>query len=294
VSVNLSIPLGRNSRRAPTFSTLMTHDSSTGTSATASLAGRFGEQGDGSFSLSSSYDGNHRASSGSFGVGYQMPATSLSANIGLGRDYQQASANATGGLVLHRGGLTAAPTLSETVGIVHAPDARGARVANTSARVNRFGYAIVPSLIPYQLNRVDIDPKDVPEDVELKTVSNSVAPRAGSIVLLPYDTLRARALLIDAQTEDGRPLPFAARAVDARSGAALGVVGQGSRLFVRSADNDGQIRVEWGTREDQQCVIDYAIPDAQRSGRGYVTLPGTCRASATAPLVAEPSAVRER
>ncbi|MGR3907643.1 fimbria/pilus outer membrane usher protein [Burkholderia sp. SR8] len=295
-SVNLSVPLGRNARRAPIFSTLMTHDSSAGTNATASLAGRFGERGDGSFSISSSYDGNHRASSGSFGVGYQLPATSLSANVGLGRDYQQASANATGGLVLHRGGLTAAPTLSETIGIVQAPHARGALVANTRARVDRFGYAVVPSLIPYQLNRIDIDPKDVPDDVELKSVSSSVAPRAGSIVLLSYDTLKARALLIDAQTEDGRPLPFASRAVEARTGAALGVVGQGSRLFVRSAENEGRIRVEWGTREDQQCVIDYAIPAAQRSGRGYVTLPGTCRASTATPLVAEPSAVpvRER
>ncbi|MGC2948071.1 fimbria/pilus outer membrane usher protein [Burkholderia ambifaria] len=288
-SLNVSIPLGRNARRAPIFSTLMTHDSSAGTSATASLAGRFGEQNDGSYSLSSSYDGNNRASSGSFGVGYQRPAVSLSANLGIGRDYQQASASATGGLVLHPGGLTPAPTLSETIGVVHAPNARGALVANTSARVDRFGYAIVPSLIPYQLNKIDIDPKDVPEDVELKTVSHSVAPRSGSIVMLSYDTLKARALLIDAQTDDGRPLPFAARAFDARTDAALGVVGQGSRLFVRSAEHDGRIRVEWGTRADQQCVIDYAVPAAQRSGSGYVTLEGICRAATVMPRAAVPS-----
>ncbi|MCA8276709.1 fimbrial biogenesis outer membrane usher protein [Burkholderia sp. AU30280] len=292
VSLNVSVPLGRNIRRAPIFSTLMTHDSSNGISATASLAGRFGERNDGSYSLSSSYDGNNRASSGSFGVGYQRPAVSLSASLGIGRDYQQASVSATGGLVLHPGGLTPAPALSETIGIVHAPNARGALVANTSARVDRFGYAIVPSLIPYQLNKIDIDPKDVPEDVELKTVSHSVAPRSGSIVMLSYDTLKARALLIDAQTDDGRPLPFAARALDAGTGEALGVVGQGSRLFVRSAADDGRIRVEWGTRTDQQCVIDYAVPAAQRSGSGYVTLSGVCRAATVVPAAAGASAGR--
>ncbi|AOJ31474.1 fimbria/pilus outer membrane usher protein [Burkholderia metallica] len=292
VSLNVSVPLGRNIRRAPIFSTLMTHDSSYGISATASLAGRFGERNDGSYSLSSSYDGNNRASSGSFGVGYQRPAVSLSASLGIGRDYQQASVSATGGLVLHPGGLTPAPALSETIGIVHAPNARGALVANTSARVDRFGYAIVPSLIPYQLNKIDIDPKDVPEDVELKTVSHSVAPRSGSIVMLSYDTLKARALLIDAQTDDGRPLPFAARALDAGTGEALGVVGQGSRLFVRSAADDGRIRVEWGTRTDQQCVIDYAVPAAQRSGSGYVTLSGVCRAATVVPAAAGASAGR--
>ncbi|AKM41100.1 usher protein [Burkholderia contaminans] len=292
VSLNVSIPLGRNSRRAPIFSSLVTHDSSAGTSATASVAGRFGERGDGSYSVASSYDGNNRGSSGSFGIGYQRPAVSVSANLGIGRDYQQASANATGGLVLHPGGLTPAPTLSETIGVVHVPHARGALVANTSARVDRFGYAVVPSLIPYQLNKIDIDPKDIAEDVELKTVSRSVAPRSGSVVMLSYDTLKARALLIDAQTDDGRPLPFAARALDARSGAALGVVGQGSRLFVRSAADDGQIRVEWGTRADQQCVIDYAVPAEQRSGTGYVMLTGACRAATLTPNALGPRAER--
>ncbi|VWL95355.1 fimbria/pilus outer membrane usher protein [Burkholderia lata] len=287
VSLNVSIPLGRNARRAPIFSTLMTHDTRAGTSATASLAGRFGEQSAGSYSLSSSYDGNNRAQSGSFGVGYQLPAVSLSANVGLGSDYQQASANATGGLVLHPGGLTPAPTLSETIGVVRAPHARGALVGNSNARVDRFGYAIVPSLTPYQLNKIDIDPKDIPDDVELKTVSRSVAPRSGSVVLLSYDTQRARALLIDAQTDDGRPLPFAARALDARTGTMLGAVGQGSRLLVRSADDDGQIRVEWGTRADQRCVIDYAVPAQERTARGYVTLTRVCRALPTiAPVAA--------
>ncbi|WP_232428864.1 fimbria/pilus outer membrane usher protein [Burkholderia ubonensis] len=279
-SVSVSIPLGPNSRRAPTFNTTVTHDSNVGTSAMAGLSGRFGERNDGSFTLSSSYDGGNRASSGSFGIGYRSPVATFAANVGLGRGYQQASASAMGGVVLHPGGLTPGPTLGETVGIVRAPDARGAAVANTDARVNRFGYAIVPSLVPYQLNKVDIDPKDVPDDVEMKTVSRSVAPRAGSVVMLSYDTLKARALLIDAQTEDGRPLPFAARAFDVRTGTLLGSVGQGSRLFVRSTANDGQIRVEWGPQADQQCTIDYAVPAEQRSGSGYAMLTRVCRPSA--------------
>ncbi len=276
-SVSVSIPLDRNARRAPTFNTLVTHDSSAGTSTMAGLSGRFGEQGNGSYSLSGTYDGSNRASSGSFGAGYRLPAVSLAGNFGMGSGYQQASLSASGGLVVHPGGVTPGPTLGETVGVVRAPDARGASVGNTDARVDRFGYAVIPSLVPYQLNRVDIDPKDIPDDVEMTTVSRSVAPRAGAVVMLSYDTLKARALLIDATTEDGRPLPFAARALDARTGAPLGAVGQGSRLFVRSGAHDGQIRVEWGTRADQRCTIDYAVPAEQRAGTGYVTLTRVCR-----------------
>lgn len=276
-SMSISIPLDRNARRAPTFNTLVTHDSSAGTSAMAGLSGRFGERGDGSYSLSATYDGGNRAPSGSFGAGYRLPAASLAGSVGIGSGYQQASLSASGGLVVHPGGVTPGPTLGETVGVVRAPDARGASVSNTDARVNRFGYAIVPSLVPYQLNQIDVDPKDIPDDVEMTTVSRSVAPRAGAVVMLSYDTLKARALLIDATTEDGRPLPFAARALDAQTGAPLGAVGQGSRLFVRSGTHDGRIRVEWGARPDQQCAIDYAVPAEQRAGTGYVTLTRVCR-----------------
>ncbi len=290
-SLNLSIPLDRNSRRAPTLNLLSTHDSNAGTSTTAGLSGRFGERNDGSYSVSSGYDSNNRATSGNAGIGYRLPVAALAANLGVGRGYRQFSASAIGGLVLHPGGLTAGPTLGETVGVVQAPDALGAAVANSSARLNRRGYAVVPSLVPYQLNKIDLDPKDIPDDVELKTVSRSVAPRAGAVVMLSYDTLKARPLLIDAQTEDGRPLPFAARAVDAQTGAQLGGVGQGSRLFVRSAEVEGQIRVEWGQQPDQQCVVDYAVPAEQRSSRGYVMLTRVCRSAALSMLTPTPTRV---
>lgn len=291
-SVSLSIPLGRNSRYAPTLNLLTTHDSQAGTSAATGLSGRFGAAGDGSYSMSASYDGNNRNTSGSFGVGYRLPVATVAANVSIGSGYQQTSASAAGGLVLHRGGLTPGPTLGETIGVVSAPHARGARIGSTNAYVNRSGYAIVPSLVPYQLNNVDLDPSAVPDDVELKVSTRSVAPRAGAVVMLSYDTLKARALLIDATLQNGRPLPFAARAFDAKSGAQLGVVGQGSRLFIRSGEADGQIQVKWGDRPDQQCALDYAVPYDRLADTNYVTLTRVCRPAALLPLagaaVAEP------
>ncbi|AOK57501.1 fimbria/pilus outer membrane usher protein [Burkholderia stagnalis] len=275
-SLNVSIPLGRDMRRTPMFNSLATHDSNGGTHVTTGLSGRFGESGNGGYTLSGTYDGNGRTASGSGGLNYRLPAVSLGGNVGFGRGYQQASATAMGGIVLHPGGVTAGPTLGETVGIVEARDARGAAVVNSSARVNRYGYAVVPSLIPYQLNNVDLDPKGMPDNVELKTASRSVAPRAGSVVMLSYDTLKARPLLIDSHTPDGAPLPFAARAVDVASGSTIGAVGQGSRLFIRSQSDVGQVRVEWGGKRNQQCVIDYAVPRDRLLDASYVTLIRAC------------------
>ncbi|MCP6330447.1 fimbria/pilus outer membrane usher protein, partial [Klebsiella pneumoniae] len=77
--------------------------------------------------------------------------------------------------------ITFAPELGDTIGIVQAPDAQGARVnGNHGAQVGKNGFAVVPHLTPYRQNAVELDPKDLSVDVELKTAAQNVAPRAGS------------------------------------------------------------------------------------------------------------------
>jgi outer membrane usher protein len=83
----------------------------------------------------------------------------------------------TGGIVAHAGGVTFAPELGDTVGIVQAPEAQGARInGNHSAQVGNNGFAVVPYLTPYRQNVVELDPKDLSVNVELKTAAQNVAP----------------------------------------------------------------------------------------------------------------------
>ncbi len=278
VSLNLSIPLGKSARGAPVLNTFATHDDRSGTQVSTGVAGRLDEGGKGSYSLSGTYDDRRHATSGNASINYRLPEVTLGASIGQGQGYRQASASAQGGLVMHPGGISMAQTLSETIGVAHVADAPGAQVGYGGARVGRSGYAVVPSLTPYQLNSVDVDPRDMPEDVELKVTSRSVAPRAGAVVMLTYETRRARPVLINSRMPNGELLPFAAAAIDAESGMAIGAVGQGSRLVVRSEKNSGTIRVEWGRKPEERCAIDYTLPARAEGKRsGYEMLDLECR-----------------
>ncbi|MDT9642543.1 fimbria/pilus outer membrane usher protein [Pseudomonas sp. JV245A] len=278
-SFSLSIPLGREGRRGTTINSYASHDKRSGAHYTSGISGVLDKDGDATYALSAAHDQRQGETSTNASLNYFLPEVSLSSSFSQGRDYRQQSLGASGGMVLHSGGLTFAQTLSETTGLVHAPDAKGARVGYADTRVDGSGYAVVSSLSPYQLNTVDIDPTGVADDVELLLSSRHVAPVAGAVVMLSYPTRRARAVLIDSQQPDGQQLPFAAVAVDAQDGAELGAVGQGSRLVLRTEQDQGTIRVEWGQEPNQQCLIDYQLPPRDTaSATGYVVLQRPCRA----------------
>lgn len=187
----------------------------------------------------------------------------------------------TGGVVAHAGGVTFAPELGDTIGLVQAPDAQGARInGNHSAQVGTSGYAVVPHLTPYRQNVVELDPKDLSVDVELKTAAQNVAPRAGSVVKLQFETVSGQAILITARREDGSPLPFGSDVFD-ESGASVGVVGQGGKAFVRVAHDQGALTVKWGPNANAACQLSYRLekePGAEGGKRLRQLDVGLCRA----------------
>jgi outer membrane usher protein len=216
-----------------------------------------------SFNLYSQYNGGH----GNVQAGYAQ-----------GRDYKQGNIGVSGGLVLHGGGYTWSPPLGETIGLVQARDAAGARVvANQRSVIDDNHYAVVPNLIPYQLNRVTIDPKGMAASTELEEASQTVAPRARSVVLLKYKTTSGRALLIDSALSDGKPLPFGAEVFDAE-GKNVGVTGQGGQVFVRGVEKSSDLTVRWGQGANDSCRIHVDIkPEAKGAKQtGFEQLKAAC------------------
>ncbi|RPV99693.1 usher protein [Pseudomonas aeruginosa] len=259
VSLNLSIPLGGVGRGSPTLNSYLTRDSNSGAQLTSGISGMLGKQGEASYALSASHDRNSRQTSKNASLDYRLPQVELGSSISQGSGYRQLSLKASGGVVAHPGGITAAQTLGETIGLAYAPNARGARAGYSGSRIDRRGYAVIPNLQPYQLNSVDLDPNGMADDVELRTSSRNVAPTAGAVVWLDYPTRVARPLLVDSRMPSGEPLPFAAEVLDAHSGQSVGAVGQGSRLVLRVEQDRGSVRVRWGSEPQQQCLVDYAL-----------------------------------
>ncbi|KFG98612.1 fimbrial protein [Burkholderia paludis] len=266
--VSATIPLGKTSSTMATTS--FSHNTNGQTQALATVSGSSLHDDRLSYSVTanrSSGGGGSASNDGSGSVVYRGAYGEVSATAGAGTGYQQGSLGIRGGVVAHRGGITFAQPLSETFAIVNAPDAAGARVLNSpGARVDWRGYAVVPYLTPYSMNAIELDPEGLSTDVEIKATTQQIAPRAGAVPMLSFQTISGKSAVIDARRADGGTLPFGAAVVDA-SGKEIGVVGQGGRIFARGLDDNGTLTVRWSEDANALCSIRYALPVAKSSAR---------------------------
>ncbi|EHP37462.1 P pilus assembly protein porin PapC, partial [Cupriavidus basilensis OR16] len=186
------------------------------------------------------------------------------------------------------GGITLSQPLSETFAIVEAPGAAGARVTNASGvRVDSRGYAIVPYLTPFNMNMIELDPKGLSTDVELKETSQRVAPLAGSVPLLKFATASGRSALIRSRRPDGSPLPFGATVTDER-GKEVGSVGQMSKIFARGLQTQGELTVKWGKDKASVCHVPYKLPErkTQKGLQPLQRIDAACADGAASPSYA--------
>lgn len=260
-TLNLSLPLGGAAYGSNLH---MTGTSSSQTrNGQVGLSGSYGSDHQYDYNVNVTRDTTSNTNAFSSGLGYRAPFADLSASYGYAQGNQQYSAGANGAVVVHSGGITFGQSMGETAALVHAQGAKGARVTTTTGvTVDRFGYAIVPYLRPYYVNKVDLDPKGTPDNIEIRSTQSTTVPRSGALTLLNYETESGRLVYIKAKQKDGSALPFAASVYDTK-GKNVGVVAQSSLLVLRGIDDQGILRVKWGDNEEKSCTLHYQLPPEQ-------------------------------
>ncbi|MEX3933617.1 fimbria/pilus outer membrane usher protein [Paraburkholderia phymatum] len=286
IMVSTTIPLG-HTQHAPMLSTNLNVGSGT-SSMQASIGGTAGENNQYSYNAYGTVSrGSSEAVNASAGVSgvYRAPYAQVTASASGGAQSSQMSAGVSGSIVAHPGGVTFSQTVGDTFGIVEAKGAEGAMVSSaTGVKVDSHGYAVVPYLMPYGMNTVDLDPKGSSTDVEFESTSERAVPRLGSVVMLKYKTVTGRAALIHAPQLGGGTLPFGADVVDA-GGRNVGVVAQDSRIFARGLEDNGSLTVKWGDEPGQQCSVKYSLPvKGDKAGAAYTSVESHC--AGTAPALA--------
>ncbi|WP_240462088.1 fimbria/pilus outer membrane usher protein [Burkholderia sp. Nafp2/4-1b] len=257
VYANITLPLGRRSY-AQTLSASVAHDNRGGATGQMSLTGTAGKSNALSYGVNANTGGG--STSGGGNVQYRSPLATFSGSASGGSGYSSVSAGVSGALVGHAGGITLANDLGDTVALIEAKDAVGARITNGSdVRIDRHGYAVLPYLTPYQMNTIDLDPKGIPLDVEMLSTSQQVAPRANSVVKVKFATTTGRAALFTVRQPNGAPVPFGATISDAQ-GNSKSVVGQGGTVFMRGAEDSGTLIAKWGNRSTESCTFSYQLP----------------------------------
>lgn len=208
---------------------------------------------------------------------YRTNYATLNASASYASDYQQYAIGAQGNIVAHSKGLVLAPEQGQTMVLVHAPDAAGAKVNNSvGLSINQSGYAVIPYVTPYQMNNITLDPNGMSYDVELVENTQRIAPFAGAISRVNFMTKTGKAVYIKSQQPNGNALPFSAEIFNL-SGENIGRVAQGSLAYIRSDQSVGSAIVKWGNTKDQQCQINYDISAAFKDKKqGVLMIDGAC------------------
>ncbi|WP_336222949.1 fimbria/pilus outer membrane usher protein [Enterobacter kobei] len=256
--LNFSLPLWEDrSARSPTLSLRYNQNSNGGKGQQMTLSGVAGEENQYSYNLSAAHD-NYSGTSGSVSGTWQNRVTQMTGSYGEGKNYRSTSVGMSGGVVVHSGGVTLTPYNSDSYALIEAKDAKGAKVAGyAGASIDSFGYALFPSLMPYQMNSVSIDPEGASQDVEFENTSQRVAPRAGAVVKVKFRTNSGTPVLIKSNF-GGEPLPFGAEVYD-ENNRNVGTVTQGSVIYARTQEQRGAFTIKWGSGIFEQCRVSYIL-----------------------------------
>jgi outer membrane usher protein len=284
IYASITLPLG-DSVHAPSFGASFTHDSTGHTLDQASINGTLGVDNQFSYGATASHDngqgeGSSAGNAGTVYAGYRSPFAQFNGSVGSGNGYSQSSLGVSGTIVAHPGGITFGLPAGDTVAIVEAKNAEGARVMNAAGvRIDRFGYALIPYMTPYNLNVVELDPKGLPLNVQLDATSSQVAPHAGSVVMVKFKTTYGRTAVLRLHRTDGKPMPFGADIIDEHN-QNIGVVGQGGQALVRGVQDSGTLKVQWRFDETSpmSCGFSYQLTPVRKGDKSNAleTIDATC------------------
>jgi outer membrane usher protein len=128
-------------------------------------------------------------------------------------------------------------------------------------RSDASGRVLLPRLRPYEINRISIDPLDLPLTADVPFVSIDVAPAYGSGVTVEFPVQLTYSALARAVSPDGEPLPEGAR-VNVSGQTEPSVIGIDGKLFLNSRNASIEATAGLGS---ERCGFRVDLPAAART-----------------------------
>ncbi len=195
---------------------------------------------------SNSVSANYIASSGEYNAGYNYDPRYHSVNIG-----------ATGALLLHSEGVTAARSIYDSAVLVKAENIDNLKVNNAqSLYTDSSGYAVIPTVTRYERNKVSVDTATLTGNNDVTLSTTTVVPTQGAIVLADFQAKRGARLLLKLLHGD-KPIAFGSQVsvfVNEKL-ATSGIVANDGEVYLSGVPEQSVITVKWGLRDEQQCQL---------------------------------------
>jgi len=276
--LSMSMPLGGGSNPM-SMSSSYSH-SETNQSVQVGVAGTTGRHNQYNYNMFGSVNDPDQGSR-SYNVGasgsWVAPKATLGASVSASSGNRQFGVSMSGGVVAFGGGVVFTQSLGDTIAVVQARDAAGARIADGrgGGKLDGRGHAVVSYMSPYRQNTVNIDPAGLSTDVTLATTSQRTVPTAGAVVLLRYETERNYSILVTGRRADGSPLPFAAGVFDANN-RNVGYVAQAGQALVNVDNPQGALSVRWGQGANENCMFTYSVNEQIGRGEDFRRVDAVC------------------
>ncbi len=171
------------------------------------------------------------------------------------------------------------PAGSGSVALVRVDGAPGLTIRRSyqaAATTDVQGRAVVPGLVPWHSNPIEIDPEELPLDVVVSSVSTSVVPYPRSAVVVDFAARRSRQALLVARQGDGAPVPAGAVARLLPEGPEF-VFGRRGEVWLMDLSQRTQpVELRW---PGALCRLELAIPEPVDGMPGTIG-PLTCAGTA--------------
>ncbi|WP_235424221.1 fimbria/pilus outer membrane usher protein [Citrobacter koseri] len=264
VSLNVSVPFSLFNPRWSTVRDIqanysVSHDNRGRTSHQGGMSGSFLDNTV-SWSASQSRDNQGGGNSGNLNLGWQGDRGNISTGYGYGPGTRTVNASGMGAVVIHPHGVALTNYLGDSMALVEAPGADGVKVISGNTSTDSRGYAVVPYLQNYQRNVISLDPSSLPDGVDIRDNSAVVYPTKGAIVEAKFKTRVGRQAMLTLMFL-GKPVPFGAMVTMSGDDDLdnTSIVGDDGVVYLIGAPQKGEIGVQWGREQDQQCRTEYDL-----------------------------------
>ncbi|WP_343599863.1 fimbria/pilus outer membrane usher protein [Pseudomonas sp.] len=231
------------------------------------------------YRLGASHDSHDSALRPSAGVSWLAPFSQVQLDYTkTGNSARTVAANLRGGAVGHAQGITLSPyAIQDTFALIEVGDVQGVKVDTPSGPVwtDGDGRAIASRISPYADNRVQVQPRSLPRNVDLANSLGIVRAGRGAVSQLSFLVERTRRVLLQAVQGDGPPLAESSMVVDA-SGSFVTMVQAGGLIFLH--DFQEQERYQVTSPDGSGCALEFTLSDSPDPEQYYEATTARCHA----------------
>lgn len=263
LALNISIPLDRF--LSNTWASYSLNTSKKGdTTHTVSLSGMALQENALNWSVQQGYGNDGVGHSSNLSADYHGTYGEVTGGYSTDKNMQRMNYGLNGGILVHANGVTLGQPFGETIALIKAPGAAGVGVkGQTGVRTDFRGYTVASNVSPYRKNSLSLDTETLPDDVELQLTTQTAIPTRGAVVRTEYIASVGARVLMTLSRINGKPVPFGATVTIATDRNSAGfIVGDQGQVYLTGLENSGVLIARWGTDNDEQCRINYRLPEA--------------------------------